>query len=107
MPAQLATKHTQMLQTLSQFDQIIVGIHTSGKLKDFTYDISLPMISFLKELQSRKKVIFVLFGSPYLLKKMDFAHHVLLAYDNDQLTQDVAAQTLFGVRDWDMPNLKW
>ncbi|MFZ1454734.1 MAG: glycoside hydrolase family 3 N-terminal domain-containing protein [Saprospiraceae bacterium] len=99
MPAQLATKHTQMLQTLSQFDQIIVGIHTSGKLKDFTYDISLPMISFLKELQSRKKVIFVLFGSPYLLKKMDFAHHVLLAYDNDHLTQDVAAQTLFGVND--------
>jgi beta-N-acetylhexosaminidase len=36
MPAQFATKYTQMLQTLSQFDQIIVGIHTSGKLKDFT-----------------------------------------------------------------------
>ena len=99
MPSQLATKYNQMLLTLSQFDQVIVGIHTSGKLSDFTSDLNTSMINFLKDLQTKSKVIFVVFGSPYLLKRLDFSHHLLLAYDNDHLTQDVAAQTLFGVND--------
>ena len=99
MPTQIKTRQNQLFQTLGQFDKVIVGIHTSGKLKDFTSDLSQEMVSFLQELNTKTQVVFVLFGSPYLLKKMDFAGHILLAYDNDHLTQDVAAQTLFGVND--------
>jgi beta-glucosidase-like glycosyl hydrolase/CubicO group peptidase (beta-lactamase class C family) len=97
MPYELSAKQNQMIQTLSQFKQVIIGIHTSGRLRDFSNDISPEMIRFLKEINNKTQLIIVLFGSPYLLKKLDFASNILLAYDNDPLTQDVAAQSLFGV----------
>ena len=99
LPNQLPAKQSQLFQTLGQFDKVIVGIHTSGKIKDFTSNLSPEMIGFLKELNTKTEVIFVLFGSPYLLKNLDFAGHIIEAYDNDPLTQDVAAQSLFGVSD--------
>lgn len=51
MPNQLANQHQQMMQTLSQFDIVVVSIHTSGKQNDFSREITDDMIRFLKELE--------------------------------------------------------
>lgn len=99
IPSQLTTKHAQMIQTLSQFETVVVGIHTAGKFMGYANDISLSTINFIRDLQKETKVIIVLFGSPYLLQKLNFSNNILVAYDNDPLTQDVAAQTICGVND--------
>lgn len=96
MPGQLSAQKQRILQKLCEHQKVIVSIHTSGKLNDFSRDLGDEMITFLKEAQSKTDLIIVLFGNPYLLKKLDFVDHILLAYDNENITQDVAAQALFG-----------
>lgn len=99
MPNQLPSQATFMMQTLSQFDYVVVGIHTSGKRSDFSREVPQSLVSFLTELQNKTKVVVALFGSPYLASSLEFADHLLLCYDNDPLTQDVAAQLIFGAGD--------
>jgi beta-N-acetylhexosaminidase len=99
MPNQLAQQYQQLISTMSQFDVAIIGIHTSGKQHDFSREIPESLIKFIMELETRTNVIIMLFGSPYLLQKLHFAQHVILCYDNDSITQDVAAQSLFGVNE--------
>lgn len=99
MPNQLANQHQQMMQTLSQFDIVVVSIHTSGKQNDFSREITDDMIRFLKELELKTRVITILFGSPYLLDRLNYASQLIIGYDNDKVTQDVTAQSLFGVND--------
>ncbi|MBP9054853.1 MAG: serine hydrolase [Saprospiraceae bacterium] len=99
MPQQLSQQFQQHQQTLSRFDKVIVGIHTSGKQNDFSKDLPEEVIRFLSELQSKTDVIIVLFGNPYLLKKLNFADHLVLSYDNDPITQDATMQAIFGVSD--------
>lgn len=90
------TNYNTLQQSLSKYDIIIVGIHTSGKRSDFSSDLPLSFITFLKELDKKNKVITVLFGSPYQVDKLDFAKHLLVNYNNDPITQDMTMQTIFG-----------
>ncbi|MGB4959666.1 MAG: glycoside hydrolase family 3 N-terminal domain-containing protein [Saprospiraceae bacterium] len=99
MPQQINQSYTQHLNTLSQFDQVLLSIHTSGKLNDFTKDVPEDVIRFIKELSTKTEVVIILFGNPYLLSKLSFGDEVLICYDNDSSTQDVAAQSIFGVND--------
>ncbi|HMR90311.1 MAG TPA: glycoside hydrolase family 3 N-terminal domain-containing protein, partial [Saprospiraceae bacterium] len=97
MSHQLKDQYVQLLQTLSQFDRVVVAIHTSGKQSAYNKEVSQEMIGFLRELNKKSNIIVVLFGSPYLLKRMGDLDNILLCHDNNRMTQDIAAQSLFGV----------
>lgn len=99
MPQQISQQYQQQIQTLSRFEKVIIGIHTSGKKNDFTKDLTDDMIRFLQEIQLKTDVIVVLFGNPYLLKKLENINHLLINYDNDPITQDVTMQSIFGVNE--------
>lgn len=97
MSHQLKVQYVQLLQTLSQFDRVVVAIHTSGKQNEYNKEVSPELIGFLKELNKKSNIIVVLFGSPYLLKRIEELDNILLCFDNNRMTQDIAAQSLFGV----------
>ena len=61
------------------------------------YGISKKTRTFLKSLSEQTKVIVTVFGNPYSLKYFDDLDYVLAAYEEDEMTQDLAAQALFGV----------
>lgn len=95
--ASISADKMQMYQTLSQFDKIFVAIHTSGKASNFKNEVTSELKDMLLRLAEKKPVIVVLFGSPYLISTLDGLPNILLCYDNEPLTQDIAAQSLFGV----------
>ncbi|MBK9255719.1 MAG: serine hydrolase [Saprospiraceae bacterium] len=97
MPHQLNTFRLSLLNTFSQFDHLIISIHTSGKTKNFDRELPSDLIEFLKSLNPKQQITLILFGSPYLLPKLSLFKNILLCYDKDNITQDVAAQSLFGV----------
>lgn len=99
MPQQISQQYQQQLQTLSRFEKVLISIHTSGKQNDFTKDLPDDVIRFLLELQTKTDVIVVLFGNPYLLKKLANVNQLILNYDNDAITQDVTMQSIFGVSE--------
>jgi beta-glucosidase-like glycosyl hydrolase/CubicO group peptidase (beta-lactamase class C family) len=99
MASQMEQQFNQQLQTMSRFEKVIVSIHTSGKQSDFSRELPEMVLRFLKELQDKTEVIIVVFGSPYILKKLGFAQQLILNYDNDIITQDATMQAIFGTND--------
>ncbi|MEM9549193.1 MAG: glycoside hydrolase family 3 N-terminal domain-containing protein [Bacteroidota bacterium] len=77
-------------------DYVIVGIHDMSKYASKNFGIDQRNIDFLKGLNKSKKVIIVLFGSPYALEYFDDFPNVIVAYESDNMAQQVAAEAIFG-----------
>ncbi len=82
---------------LGKHDVVIVGLHRMNNSASKGYGISRSTRTFLKSLSADTKVIITVFGNPYALKYFDDADYVLATYEDDKMTQDLAAQALFGV----------
>lgn len=84
---------------LANYNLVIAGIeginlYPSGKYG--TSDIQRKAVS---DLVSETNSIFAFFGNAYALKYFENIHHakgLVLAYQNNQLTQELAAQLIFG-----------
>lgn len=86
----------ELLQSLRQKDVVIVGLHNMSSRASQNYGLTQSSINFVKRLARETKVVLVVFGNPYSLKYFDDIDWVLEAYQEDGMSQDVAAQALFG-----------
>ncbi len=86
-----------LIKNLKNNDIVIVGLHQMNNSASKGYGISRSTRMFLKALSAETKVIITVFGNPYALKYFDEADYVLATYEADEMTQDLAAQALFGV----------
>jgi len=77
-------------------DYVIAGFHDMSKYASKKFGLDMDHIKYLRELQKEKKVIIILYGSPYALKYFDDFSNVIVAYDEDKMTQDIAIQAVFG-----------
>ncbi len=99
MPNYLRAEYATRLNILSQYEDVVIAIHTSGKKGDFSAQIPKILVSFIEDLQKKTRVRVVLLGSPYLLAKLENIDHLVINYDNDPITQDATVQGLLGVFD--------
>lgn len=72
------------------FDILILNLFTTlrGKFDDKIFDA-------LKKYKN-KKIILVLFGNPYCLKKINFSGPTIITYENDVDAQDIVANIITG-----------
>ncbi len=91
-----ASKKGIVANSIKDSDYVIVGIHDMSKYASKNFGINQRNVDFLKSLEKEKKVIIVLFGSPYALKYFDDFSNVIVAYESDEMTQEVAAEAIFG-----------
>ncbi|GGK74639.1 beta-N-acetylglucosaminidase [Rufibacter glacialis] len=91
----------QLKEKLKDYNTILVGVHrlqlkASG---NNTFGITAEMNLFLKDLIRSKTTVVSVFGNVYSLNRfedIEKAHGVLATYQENELTQDVAAQIIFG-----------
>lgn len=86
----------ELIQKLKNKDAVIVSLHDMGSKASDNWGITPGTLSFLRTLQRETRVVLVVFGNPYSLRNFDDMEWVLEAYDEDPVTQDLAAQALFG-----------
>lgn len=86
----------QLFSPLAEKDVVIVGLHSMSSRASQNYGLTSSAIDFVRRLAKRTKVVLVVFGNPYSLKYFDDIDWVLEAYQEDGMSQDVAAQALFG-----------
>lgn len=91
-----AAKKGVLANSLKESDYVIVGMHDMSKYSSKKFGIDLQSVAFLKGLAKEKKVIIVLFGSPYALKYFDDFDNVIVAYESDKMAQQVATEAIFG-----------
>lgn len=89
-------KAGQLLRELSQKDVVIIGLHDMSSRASQNYGLANSSITFVRSLAQHTKVVLVVFGNPYSLRNFDDIDYILEAYQEDGVSQDVAAQALFG-----------
>ncbi|QDH79294.1 serine hydrolase [Echinicola soli] len=94
------SKLEDLLEELQDYSKVIVGVHNLGlKASVKNFGITAEMNVFLKELIHTKSTVVAVFGNVYSLDKLEDlekASAVIAAYQESELTQDVASQLVFG-----------
>ncbi len=85
-----------ILNNLGSKNLVIIGLHNLNTKPKENYGITNQAIDLVVNLASRTKVILTVFGIPYTLRHFDGINCVMEAYDEDPMTQDLAAQAIFG-----------
>jgi beta-N-acetylhexosaminidase len=85
-----------LLNNLGQKEIVIVGLHDLNTKPKEDYGITTSTVDLVYNLAARTKVILTVFGIPYTLRHFDNIGTVLEGYDEDPMTQDLAAQAIFG-----------
>jgi beta-N-acetylhexosaminidase len=91
------SRKREMLDYFSKKKIVIVGLHGMKPYASSDFGLTQSEKEFINELNKVTKVVLVVFGNPYSLKYFDDIPNLICAYDEDRMTQEVAAESLFGV----------
>ena len=91
--------YNERLKQLEYHDIVIISVHDMSRFSKKNFGLNQKQIDFIHQLAGRTKVIVTLFGSPYALKHFDLIPTMMVAYEEDELAQDAAAQAIFGAID--------
>jgi beta-N-acetylhexosaminidase len=89
-------KKKSMLEYFSKKKTVIVSLHEMKQKASESFGLSADTRDFVNELAKRTQVVLVVFGNPYALKYFDDVKNVVECYNEDKITQELAAQGLFG-----------
>jgi len=89
----------QLRMKLSNYNLIIAGVEGINLYPSGKYGISNIQQKAVSDIVSKTNSVIAFFGNAYALKYFENIHHakgLILAYQNNQLTQELAAQLIFG-----------
>lgn len=86
----------QLMNKLKGYNCVFVSLHNLSKKPENYYGITQSAETFLDALRKQTKVVLTVFGTPYALKFFKEDNWLLEAYNDDAVTQNMAAQLLFG-----------
>jgi beta-N-acetylhexosaminidase len=90
---------TDIIQKLSKYDLVIAGIFGLDQRPNTGYRIKQGMNDFIEKLLHGNKTILTWFGNPYAIdkiKSLQNADGLVLAYQENEYTEDLSAQLIFG-----------
>lgn len=86
-----------LLYKLKEYDVVLVALQNMSRYPANGFGVTDGTKKFIAELMAAKaKVVLTVFGSPYALKYFENADWLLQAYNEEPVTQQVAAQLIFG-----------
>ncbi len=93
-----AAGYQTLKSKLGNYSKVIVSFHDMSQYASKNYGINQSSLNFLKQLSATTQVVVVVFGNPYSLKYFEGQDWVLVAYEENDNTQHLAAEVLFGAR---------
>lgn len=88
--------YASLVTKLKDYNLVIVSIHNMNKKSSDFYGITQSAETFIDAISQQKKTIITVFGSPYALKFFEDKNWLLECYNDESITQKMAAQLLFG-----------
>jgi len=86
----------KLINKLKDYNHVFISLHDLSRHSSKDYGINMATLNLLKVLNKATNITLVIFGSPYSLKYFNEFHRILMAYEETELTQSMAAQLLFG-----------
>src|SRR5450759_1611012 len=90
---------TDLLKKLSDYDIVITGIFGLDQRPNTGFGIKPGLNDFIEKLVGSNKTIITWFGNPYAIDKIQSlqnADGLILAYQENEYTEDLSAQLIFG-----------
>jgi beta-N-acetylhexosaminidase len=94
-----SNEEINLIDSLTKSDVIFVSLHNMRSKSVDNFGLTDAQINFIRRLCDVRKVVLTVFGNPYSLRFFDAMPTVFDAYNEDENTQDLAAQALFGAID--------
>ncbi|MEI6189008.1 MAG: glycoside hydrolase family 3 N-terminal domain-containing protein [Chitinophagia bacterium] len=86
----------QNLKTsLTEYDQVIIGLHNYNKRPAKHFEIPSPILTFLQE-EHPASWLHLIFGNPYAVADFNKIKNILFAYEDNVFTQNAVLQWLQG-----------
>jgi beta-N-acetylhexosaminidase len=84
--------------SLAPYNLVIAGIHDENTRPLNRFLLSDPVQQLIRELPSHHRAVVVVFKNPYVLDRLpvDEAHSLIVTYQDNSETEDLAAQLIFG-----------
>ena len=79
-----------------KYDAIIVGIHNYSRRPANSYGISTTARQFIDGIEQVENASLFYFGNPYAIASHSIKSNLLVCYEDDSITQQVAAEMLMG-----------
>ncbi|MGA2408084.1 MAG: glycoside hydrolase family 3 N-terminal domain-containing protein [Bacteroidales bacterium] len=89
----------KLLKKLSEYNIVIAGVFGLDQRPNLGFGIKPGLNNFLEKLIVNNKTIITWFGSPYGIDKLKIlrnANGLILAYQENEYTEDLSAQLVFG-----------
>lgn len=91
-----ARGYESLLDKLAAYKVVVIGLHGLTNSATQAYGIPQTTRTFIERLRTRTNVTLVVFGTPYSLKYFDRIDHLLCTYEDNEVTQTLIPQVLFG-----------
>lgn len=80
----------------NNYNAVVIGVHQFNKYPAKNFGITPVVIDLIKKLQSKARVLVMVFGNPYALKNFCNAGNVVACYEDDLIFQQTAFNWLNG-----------
>ncbi len=90
---------TKLLKKLEGYDLVIAGVSGLDQRPTMDFGIKPSLVAFLDKLTAKNKTIITWFGNPYgitAIKSLENTDGLILAYQDNNYTEDLSAQLIFG-----------
>ena len=88
-----------LVDTLSKFDLVLASHHKTRSKAMWNFGLTKSELDLVNRLNDVTHVALTVFGNPYSLKYFDNVPALMLAYTEDLMAQQAAAQAWFGASD--------
>ncbi len=95
---------SSLLNRLSSYNTVIVGVHRSNDSPWKSYNLSTQELTYLNEISRKHTVILDAFVNPYMLSQLRTTANmdaIIMSYQNSSWSQRLSAQMIFGARTID------
>lgn len=90
-------KANSLLELLkNDYDIVITGIHNYARYPANNFGISKTAVTLVQRIEQQFKNTTLVFGNPYAVKNFCNAKNIIACYDDDEITQQTAADLLIG-----------
>ncbi|MBS9522438.1 serine hydrolase [Litoribacter ruber] len=83
---------------LQDYNTVVVGITGMTNNPKRNFGLNESDIHFIKKLSAKHNVIAVMFGNSYGAKQLEGLSHVVMAYEENEFTEKLVPQVIFGAR---------
>lgn len=91
-----AATFIQVFEKLKKYEVVLVSVHAMKRSRTGNYGITTAAENIVWKLSQATKTAVIVFGTPYALENFETAQYHIVAYDDDDYTQQAAAMALYG-----------